>query len=153
MSRRERRQKPCSNFGELKQEAGAKAQQSLGGLRVRRQHPRASGSRCGREGGRERLLRLVRSSRSWGCCCPRGPAGSGSRGQKGGSGLRRRDGACFDGERVRMSPPALPTRMQQGASSLHELSPYDAGAESQISLISFQPQKELAESAGSLYHP
>lgn len=59
----------------------------------------------------------------------------------------------FDGERVRMSPPALPARMQQGASSLHELSPYDAGAESQISLVSFQPQRELAESAGSLYHP
>lgn len=52
-----------------------------------------------------------------------------------------------------MSPPALPARMQQGTSSPHELSPYDAGAESQISSISFQPQKELAESAGSLYHP
>lgn len=52
-----------------------------------------------------------------------------------------------------MGPPALPTRMQQGATSLHELSPYDAGAESQISSISFQPQKELAESAGRLYHP
>lgn len=59
----------------------------------------------------------------------------------------------FDGERVRMSPPALPARMQQGAASLHELSPYDAGAESQISSISFQPQKELAESASRLYHP
>lgn len=33
------------------------------------------------------------------------------------------------------------------------LFPYDAGAKSQISLTSFQQQKELAESTGSLCHP
>lgn len=36
-SRRERRQKPRSNFGESEQKAGAEAQQSLG------QHPHAGG--------------------------------------------------------------------------------------------------------------